>query len=583
MMNSRYLPFLSLVLITAGCAAPPAKQAEQAPARPPQAEMPAAAPAKPRPVELPKQELTEDILYQYLMSEIAAQRGALGVATEGLLNIATATRDPRLAERATEVALQSGFQGQALEAAELWLKLDPEDTKARQTVAALLVNSGRLQEAKPHLVRLLTEEGENVGFGLLHLNQLLARHRDKEEVLKLVRELAADYSNRAEAHFAIAQAAAAAGEDETAAKEIREASRLRPGWETAALFEGQLLQRGSTANALEFYRNFLNAYPKAREVRLAYGRALVSERRYAEGRRQFEALLADFPDNPEVNLTVGLLALQLKDYTAAETYLMQALANRYRDEGVVRMYLGQLHEEQGHYDEAAQWYGSVQSGENYVTAQIRQAVMLAKQKKLAEARQHLKQIAVRNNQQRVQVVTAEAQILRDAKQYQESYDLLTKALEKLPNYPDLLYDRAMAAERIGRLDVMEQDLRKLIQLKPDYPHAYNALGYTLADRAERLDEALQLIEKALRLAPDDIFILDSMGWVQYRRGELGKAEEYLRRAYAGQPDPEIAAHLGEVLWAAGKRDEAERIWSAALKDHPDNEALLNVIKRFKQK
>ncbi|MHB1591065.1 MAG: tetratricopeptide repeat protein [Sulfuricella sp.] len=529
---------------------------------------------------LPNVDLTGPILFQYLVSEIAEQRGDPELATEGMLDLAKTTRDPRLAKRAVEMALQSRRETQALEAATLWHQIDPDEIQARQAVAAILLNSGRLQEAKPHLEKLLAGEGDNVGGALLHLNQMLSQQQDKPATLVLVQELAAPYLNRAEAHFAIAYAAWSAGKDQLALREIREARRLRPDWTAAALFQGQMLQRTSLPEALEFYRSLLGDYPKMQDVRLAYARLLVSDRQYVEAREQFEKLLGDLPGNPEMSVAVGLLAMQLKDYDAAEKYLKQALAGHYRDEATVRMYLGQLFDERGRYEEAADWYASVGPGELYVPAQIRYAAMLAKQGKLPEARQHLGQIPVQNNQQRVQVVEAEAELLRNAKAYGEAFELLGKALERLPNYPDLLYDHAMAAEKLGKVDVLEQDLRKLIQIKPDYAQAYNALGYTLADRSERLDEALQLIEKARELAPDDFFIMDSLGWVQYRMGQLEKAEDTLRRAYTGQHDPEIAAHLGEVLWARGKHEEAEKIWRAALKENPGHEALLNVIKKF---
>ncbi|BAN36425.1 hypothetical protein SCD_n02625 [Sulfuricella denitrificans skB26] len=570
-MKFKYLLLAPIALVAAGCAQLSPKEVVQPVAQPERVE---------RIPVLPKVDLTRPLLFQYLVSEVAGQRGDMGLATEGMLDMAKTTRDPRLAKRAAEMALQSRQEAQALEAATLWQQTDPDEVQARQAVAGILLSSGRLQEAKPHLEKLLAGEGDNVGGALLHLNQMLSRQKDKPAALALVQELAAPYLNHAEAHFTIAYAAWSAGQNELALHEVREASRLRPNWEAAALFQGQLLQRSSISEALQFFRNLLGDYPKMQDVRLAYARLLVSDRQYAEARAQFEKLLNDLPGNPEVSLSVGLLAMQLKDYDAAEKHLKQALASQYRDEAMVRMYLGQLFDERGRYEEAADWYASVERGEQYIPAQIRQAVMLAKQGKLPEARQHLRQITVQNNQQRVQVVVAEAHLLRDAKAYGEAFDLLGKALEKLPNYPDLLYDHAMAAEKLGKIDILEQDLRKLIQIKPDYAHAYNALGYTLADRTERLDEARQLIEKALELSPDDFFIMDSLGWVNFRMGQLEKAEDILRRAYTGQQDAEIAAHLGEVLWARGKREEAEKIWRAALKENPGHETLLNVIKKY---
>lgn len=578
-MNPKFavLPFALSIL--AGCATPPAKKVE-VPAAPVAAVQPIEE-AKPRKPELPNLELTGQTLYQFLISEIATQRGQSGLGVEGILDLAKSTRDPRLAKRATELALQARIEGRALEAARLWLRLDPADARARQTVTALLVNGGHLEDARVHLERLIAEEDKNLGTAFLGLHQMLSRQSNKKAVLTLVQELAQPYPDLPEAHFAVAQAAWLVEIDDLALKEVGIALKLRPDWEMAALFRGQIVQRTSPTQALEEYRDFLATNPKALDLRLAYARLLVGEKQYAEARVQFEKLASDNPDNPDVNVALGLLSLQLHDYDKAERHLKQALAEKYRDPNSVRMYLAQLYEERRQYSEAAGWYNSVTLGEHHLSAQIKYAAMLAKDDRVADALLHLRSVSVQTNQQRVQVALAEAQILRAAKEYQEAYDLLGKMLDKLPNFPELLYDRAMAAEKVGRFDVMEQDLRKLIQIKPEYAHAYNALGYVLTERGERLEEAAQLIEKALKLAPDDPFIMDSMGWVQYRLGAHDKALDYLRRAYSGQPDPEIAAHLGEVLWVKGSRDEASKLWQSSLKDHPDNEMLLDAVKKFK--
>jgi tetratricopeptide (TPR) repeat protein len=415
----------------------------------------------------------------------------------------------------------------------------------------------------------------------MHLNSLLARQADKEAVLKLVRELAAPYPNIPEGYYAVAQAAANAGHEDQADAAIQEAFRLRPGWEPAALFRAQMLQSTSVEGAVSFLRDFLKANPQAHDVRLAFARFLVSDKQYEAAREQFQRLLADSPDNIEVIMAVGLLSLQLNDLDAAEMHFKRALELGYKDENVVRMYLGQINEARQRYDEAATWYGNVSMSEQYLPAQVRLAALLARQGKLDEARKNLQELPTQNNQQRVGLIQAEAELLREAKLYQEVYDLLTRSLEKLPNYPELLYDHGMAAEKLDKLAVMEQDLRKLIQLKPDHAHAYNALGYTLADRTNRLEEAKQLVEQALKLSPDDPFIMDSMGWVFYRMGKLPDALDFLKRAFERRADPEIAAHLGEVLWVQGNRDEADKLWSTAIKRNPENEALIAVIKKFK--
>lgn len=530
---------------------------------------------------LPNLELTAQSLYQYLIGEVALQRGQPELAAEALLDLAKQTQDPRLAKRATETAIQGRQITQAGDAASLWQSLDPDSPQAAQAAAALLVNSGRLNKARPYLEKLISAEGEGRTAAFLHLNQMLARQPDREAVLDLVRGLAKPYQDSAEAHFAIAQAAWSAGKRQEAIEELNLIERLRPGWETAALFQGQALQQVSVDDALAYYRAFLRDYPKAIEVRLAYARLLVSEKDYVLARAEFQQVLDGAPNNAEVGFAVGLLALQASDFDAAETYLKQSLAAGYKDEDLVYFYLGQISDERKHLEQAAEWFARVGPGEHYLNAQIRYAGVLAKQGKLDVARAHLQQIKPQNIAQQTLLIQAEAQLLREAKHFQDAFDVLGKGMEKLPNQAELLYDHAMAADKLDLMDVMEKDLRQLIQIKPDNAHAYNALGYSFAERGIHLEEARQLTEKALSLAPDDPLIMDSLGWAHFRLGEHDKAVEWLKKAYGLRQDPEIAAHLGEVLWVQGRRDEARNLWQSAFKLFPESDALRNAMQRFK--
>jgi tetratricopeptide (TPR) repeat protein len=568
------LPLMATLL--AACAQSPQKPA----AEPVAAAAAAAQTEPPREPPLPNQELTNDILYRFLIGEVAGQRGRLDVATQAYLEIARKTKDPRIAQRATEISLFARAQDQALEAARIWVAADPDSVRAQQALTALLVNANELGEAKPLLEKLLREEKTNVGPAFLQLGSLLSRATDRRAALQLVRDLAQPYPMVPEAHLAVAQAALGADDLDVAARAAEEATKLRPEWELAALMRGQILQRRSNAEALAYWRTYLKEYPQAKDVRLNYARLLVNDRNYEEARSEFERLGKDFPQNADVTMAVALLAIELKDYAAAEQTLKRALAQKPKDSDTIRLYLGQVDEERKRFGEAKRWYQEVGRGDQYIPAQARYAGVLAKEGDIAGARRYLQQLPVQNNQQRVQLIQAEAQLLRDQSQYQEAYDLLGRSLDKLPNYPDLLYDYAMAAEKVNRIDVLESNLKKLIVIKPDHAHAYNALGYTLADRNERLEEAEEYIDKALKIAPDDPFILDSKGWVLYRRGQVKEALVYLRRAFAERPDPEIAAHLGEVLWAQGQREEAERVWRQALQDNPDNEALQTAVRRF---
>lgn len=537
--------------------------------------------AKPAP-ELPPQELTPQLLYEYLLAEMAIHRKQFGLAARAYVDLARKTRDPRIARRATDVAVYARQAALAVEAATIWLQADPESIPARQTLASILISSGALQDVRPHLEILLASDPKRTGQVFLQINTMLARHTDKAAVAKLVHELAQLYPKLPEAHIAAAQAYWNANQPEPALAAAKQALVLRPEWEPAALFQAQILQRRSTTEAIDFSREYLRSHPAARDLRMNLARLLVGEHRNEEARREIDALVEANPQNPDIALTAGLLGVQMTDWALAEKHLKRALELNSNGADTVRFYLGQVSEERKQPEEALRWYKQVASGEQYIPAQGRIAGILAKQGKLEEGRALLHAIQPQNVQQQVQLAQAEAGILREAAAYQDAFALLGQALEKLPNVPDLLYDYAMAAEKVDRLDVLESSLRKLIELRPDHAHAYNALGYTLADRTDRLQEAHELIDHALKLAPNDPFIQDSMGWVLYRLGRLDEGRAYLEEAFKRRPDPEIAAHLGEVLWVQGRHDEARRVWESTLQQHPDNATLQAVIKKYAQ-
>jgi tetratricopeptide (TPR) repeat protein len=573
-----------LALLLGACAQPPSKPETPPPAAeaPKVVVQPRVVVAKPPPRQpvLPKVELTDQVMFKLMLAEVAMQRGQAHVAVPAYLELARETRDPRIAQRATETAWNARFISAALEAAGIWLQADPESVQARQVLAALLVNQSQLSDALPHLEKWLASDRSQVAQSFLQLSSLLGRNKDRQAVFDLMRALAKPYPQVPEARLAVAQAASNAGEPQIAIDEAKAALALKPDWELAALFTAQMLQRQSNAQAIAFLGGYVKAHPDAKDARLNYARLLVNEKRYPEARVEFEALSAAFPQNPDVMMAIALLAMQSNDFDVAERQLKRVLETDYPNPDQARLYLGQVSEERERYGDALKWYESVAPGEEYIGAQVRYANVLAKQGNLAAARKHLQQVAAPDTQQRVRLVQAEAQLLRDANLYRESFELLGKALEKMPNYPDLLYDYAMAAEKVQRFDLLEENLRKLIQIRPDHAHARNALGYTLADRNERLEEAHALIDAALKLSPDDPFIMDSMGWVLFRQGLQQQSLEFLQRAHILRPDADIAAHLGEVLWAMGNREQAQKIWSDALRETPRNELLQNTIKRF---
>ena len=528
-------------------------------------------------------DLSEPSLYDFLLGEIALQRGDYALAAKTYLDLARMTRDPRVARRAVEVAAQGKLTDLALEAARTWYEIEPQSPAALQMVAALLVATKQVDEAEPYLEKLLDAEGANLEQAYVQLNRLLASNPDKASNLRVVQKLAARHPELPQAHFAIAQAAGAAGDDETAFTEVRKAAAMRPSWEAPAVYEAQLLQKKSTADAAKRLEQFVTKNPASREGRLNYARALIMDKRVPEARKQFETLLAANPGDTQLIYAIGLVAFQLKDYPVAEENMKKLAADPdYRDQDGARFVLGQIAEEQKQWPRAMEWYEQIDDGEHAFPARLRTANAMAKQGKLDAARQYLRQVSEDNPDQRPQVIVAEAQLLRDANKNKEAFDVLDKALKAEPEQPELLYDYALTAEKLEKFDLLESNLRKLMQIRPDYAHAYNALGYSFADRNTRLGEARKLIEKAIELAPEDYFIVDSLGWVQYREGDLKGAAETLRRAYSGRPDAEIGAHLGEVLWVMGQRDEANKVWQESLKTAPENETLLKTIKRLRK-
>ena len=532
---------------------------------------------------LPKQELTAPILFDFLIGETALQRGSLDIAVNRYVKLAKTTRDPRIAKRATEIALHAGNSFAAEQAATMWIQLEPDSVDARQTIAALLVNLGKLDAAQPHLEKLLASEKDGLGNAFMQLNQLLSRNSDKAATLLLIQQLSQPYKNLPEVHFAISQAAWFANQHQLASEEMQSALALRPDWEIAAIHNGRILQRISTNDAAQFYRHYLKKYPESNEVRIAYTRVLIISNETDTAREQLQWLMDKNPDDAEIMLAAGLLATEMGDFDVTETSFKKALSLGYKDTNAVHFHLGQIYEETNRPEMAMDSYQMVKSGGRYLPAQIRYADLLATQGYLKEAREHLQKLPAANDQQAAHLILAEAQILRRSKAYQEVYDLLNEGLKKLPDYPELLYDRALAADKLGKFKILEQDLRKLIKLKPDNAHAYNALGYSFAERGIELPEALKLIRKAVELAPEDPYIMDSLGWVYYRMGNLAEGLNYLNLAFTASPDAEIAAHLGEVLWVQGAKDDAINIWRSALEKEPDNEILLETLQRLTKK
>ncbi|OIQ91115.1 beta-barrel assembly-enhancing protease [mine drainage metagenome] len=449
----------------------------------------------------------------------------------------------------------------------------------------ILIATGKLSDTEPYLAKLLAKK-ETRASGFLYINALLARSPDKIGILHLVQSLAKAYPELAEAQFAIAQSAWGADQDEIALQALDKTEVLRPNWNMAALLKGQVLFGKSPQAALDFYKDFLSKHPDANEIRINLAKLLVNQKQFDAAKKEFPLILKYASDNnaknsPEITTIVGLLAYQSGDYAGAENYFQQAIALGFKDVDQLYIYIAQSSEKQNQNDAAISWYNKVQPGQRYLEAQINMANLIARTQSVDKAIEKLDAIEDLSTEQQIIVIQTQAALLAKAKRDQESFDLLDKAVRGLENTPELVYDYALAAERLHKFELMESELRKAIAEKPDFSAAYNALGYSFADRNIKLNEAQQLIEKALSISPNDHFMLDSLGWVHYRKGNLDKAIHYLEQAYKVSQDPEIAAHLGEVLWQKGQHDAAIKLWHDALIINPGNEVLLDIINKFK--
>ncbi len=581
MMILKRTAIILSILVLAACAHAPqqmdqseAIDEEQDAVATPHGEMPE------EPANLPNVELNVQLLYDFLLGEVASQRGNPEMAAQIYLDLANATRDPRVARRAGQLAFAAHQMDKAVEALELWLKLEPDSRQAKQLLVTAMLAEGRLEDARPYLVEMLEKFPDRAGHTLMQAYSMLEQNPDKEAVFNLMRDLSKPYSRVAESHLVLAQAAASNNDFKLALEEAHQARTLNPGSTMAVLLEAQLTQRDDPEQTLDLLRKFLESHPYAGQVRLLYARVLLEQHKFSESQAEFQKMLDANPENADLAFTVAMLSLQQGDLDRAEVELKQALDKGGKDESTVYYYLGQLAEAKKDNSQALQNYRKVEGGEYDYAARLRVVFLLFKEGKLDEARDYLHQTESQNNDQRVQLVLIESQLLRDSKQAEAAYRILQQGLEQLPNNPELLYEAAMLAEQIGKHDVFEQMMRKVIQLKSDSAQAYNALGYSMLDRNERLQEGMELVEKAIKLDPDDAAIMDSVGWGHYRLGEYAKSLEYLRRAYSAIPDPEIAAHLGEVLWVQGDKEQAKRIWGEALKSHSDNALLQAVMKKF---
>jgi tetratricopeptide (TPR) repeat protein len=535
------------------------------------------------------------LFYQLLIGELELNSGQAGVAFQVLLDAARRTGDEELFKRVVNIALQARAGDQALLAARAWADTVPASIDAHQSIVQLLALLNKPAEVPQPLTALLRLAPAVQRPGLIvALPRLFQRSPDPKSVLTALAPVlqAQTGALKPAALYTEARLAINAGENARALTLTRELEQALPDGDDAMQLAVDLMPEPQ-AEALIAAR--LQQKPDQHALRQAYGRALVKAQRPADAAREFRLLTEATPDNPAAWLALGAIELELKHLPAAEAALREGLKRldtpaagtdaeiRARAEGrqSAWLMLSQAAEQRGDLKAAEAALQKVDG--SGIEVKFRRASLLARQGKLAEGRKLLQPAADASDADARAALLAEAQLLREQRDYAGAAKALKAATERFADDTDLLYEQAMMSEKLGRFEEMEALLRKVIELKPDHHHAYNALGYSFADRNLRLPEAKQLIERALKLAPGEPFIVDSLGWVEFRLGNLPEAAKLLRQAHAGRPDAEIAAHLGEVLWASGAQDEARRVFAEAARREPANEALRETLDRLKVK
>ena len=535
--------------------------------------------AKPDPSSNADNYTNPDLVFRLLLAEIASQRGELNLASELFLDLAKQTDSALLAERATRL---TGFTRNgtiALEASKVWNELNKDSIDAQQALSEILIANNKLNEAKPILQKLLLKEKTRAS-GFLYLNSMLSHVSDKKAVLILVTDLAQPYPKLAEAHFAIAHAAWVGKDQKVYEKELATINQIKPDWEMPALFKGQILAKESPEKALNFYSDFLSKYPKSNDVRLEFAKLLTNGRKFNEAKNEFIKLVSASNSSAEITLAVALLSVELEDYDLAEKYFLQSLKKNPKDKDQIFIYLAKIADKKNQGDVAITWLNKVGNGNHFIESKLIAAEIIAKKESIDKALVFLSALKSDSQDEKLSIVQLKTSLLTRSNRHQEAFQLLQNEAPNFAQSPEFKFDYALLADKLNKYDLMEKLLREAIKIRPDYAVAYNALGYSFADRNINLEDAKKYIELALSISPNNHYILDSMGWLYFRLGKLESALSFIQKAYDVQPDPEIAAHHGEILWAQGKKKEANDVLELSLQSFPDNEVLKEAFKRL---
>jgi len=520
-------------------------------------------------------------IYELLLAELSIRRGDNEVAVKSYLNVLEHVNSGEIAERAVKIAAHANDLDSALIAVEKWQKFEPDNYKPYQIAGTLLFRQGYIDKAYKQFNQAVILRGIDNRLSFSSILSILARERNPEDVLEISLRLADAYPKNAYAQYMYGSLAAKLNRSEAALNYLDKALAIEEISDVHGLKAKLLLKLGRRSEAVVSLKQAVKKHPNNNGMRLTYARLLIDVKQYQQARIEFAKLLKHSPHDVDLLYTLGLLSLEANLLDDAETHLTALLKTQHRHNEAL-YYLGRINESKKDLVKAVEWYRKVVSSDFAFDAKIRVAKLLARMGKVDQASKVLDDLKMIHQSEStlVRIYLTEAAIFRSNHQYQQAMTVYNQALTRIPGNNDLLYARAITSEKVGRVDILEKDILAILKTEPDNANALNALGFSLASLPGRLDDAYGYIKKALALSPDEAAIVDSMGWIEYKRGHLTIAESLLRKAYSMMPDSEIAAHLVELLWVNDKRVEAKTLMTNVLKAEPKSIYIKDVMQRL---
>ena len=576
MLIFRLFSVLTLVLLN-GCAGSPAKQdtleESVSPVKVTQAK-------EKKPQDQDKSAIDPNVLYLLLTAELAGQRGQYDVALEGYMEAARLAKDPRFAERAAKIAMYMKDSSKTGDAVSLWLKQDPNNITARKIAALSALRAGDKAAAIEHLKTLLTVDPAGFETALLELASVLEKEGKTALVYDVLDALSLQKPDQAVVYFVQSLLAMQMKNKELAEAKIAQALKVQPDWDKALVLQAQIaVYAGDLAKAKNLLTNAAVKHPGNDKIKKLLAQVLIKAADYEQAVNVYQEIISANPQDAESQFALALVHLQLEQDGKAED-LLNKLLERPEWQYQASFYLGKIEEKRGNVEKALDWFDKVNDGAFVFEASISSVSLLAKNKQFEEANSRLRLLLEQFPKHKLRLILMQAELFSQQKQYEKAFALLSDALLEMPEQKELLYSHALMAERIGRLDVLEADLKKILAKRPDDAEALNALGYSLLQKADRYADAEKYLQQAIRLKPDEAVIMDSYGWLQFKLGNYEQALVYLQQAYAKQQETEIAAHLAEVLWVLGRKTEAKKLFNEAIKKAPEDEYLLDFQQRI---